>query len=275
MNRMLLAVAAALALGVAASASAQSYPTNNPVYIPTPVLAQQSLSAAGTVGFNSNNVGDTLVRFSGSETGLAATIQCTESRASSPTWSNLTIFPVGATGSAAAPIDAATGVTANGLYRVNSAACAQVRVNVTATTGAVNIAMSGGLPQLEHFAANLDYGAVITNTARVPATVHSADLTNFSGTGVMCVFNQTAHASSPSTTYSIEAKDSASGAYVSLLTSAANTADATPSFIVVHPGVAETANVSTGLPIPRTFRVTEVVGGTGSTTGTIGCHVLN
>lgn len=269
--------AASLAFAcVAAPATAQTYPSNSPVYIPTPVLASQSLSAAGTVVFNANNVGDTLIRFAGSETGLAATVQCTESRAASPTWTNVGLFPVGLTGAASAPVAPAVGVTTNGLYRINSAGCAQVRINVTATTGAVNISAAGSLAQYQHFQSNEDFGAVITNTAQAAGTVTSGDLTNFAGRGVYCVFNQASHTGTPSSTFSIQFKDSASGAYITVLTSAAITADTTPTTLLVYPGAPATANVSGNSPVTRTWRVSETVAGTTpGVTGTVGCHVLN
>jgi hypothetical protein len=120
------------------SAFAQVY--NNPVYIPAPLLAAQTLSAIGSVSYQVNSTGAVFVRFAGTNTGLIAEVDCTETRVAAPTWTAaLALQPVGAgTGRIAS-------VTANGLFWFNSSGFAQCRAKVTQlTTGSVTITFSGG-----------------------------------------------------------------------------------------------------------------------------------
>jgi hypothetical protein len=127
---------------------------------------------------------------------------------------------------------------------------------------------------------NIDLGAVLTNTARGASTVNSSTLTNLDKHGVVCTYNQTAHGGSPSTTFGIQVFDAASNTWQSLATSGAITADATPTSVVVYPGAVATAvptgMVLSGLPLTRSWRVTETVGGTATptVTGTIGCNYI-
>lgn len=150
------------------AAVAQTYPSNNPSYEPTAVLAPVTLSAPGTANFNANSIGTLNVRVSGTFTGLTATVQITESRSASPTWTNVTAYTVGG-------VPQST-ITGTGLYRVNVAGAAQVRVNVTAiSTGSVVVSASG----------NEATGAVInaplqrsTYTAGILALVPAASATD-------------------------------------------------------------------------------------------------
>jgi hypothetical protein len=120
-------------------AKAQNYPTNNPVYIPNAILAVQTLAAPGVVNFQNNGVGTLVMRLAGTNTGVAGTLQCTESRAASPTYTNVgvqTVVVGGARG---------VNITGNGLYKANVAGFAQCQFNLTAiSTGSVTVAMSGG-----------------------------------------------------------------------------------------------------------------------------------
>lgn len=118
-----------------------------------------------------------------------------------------------------------------------------------------------------------DLGNLKTFTASVPATYTTADQSGFNVSRVVCVFNQSAHTSSPSTTVTIQNKDVASGLYYTVLTSGAITGDATPTAVHAGAGVTTTANVSAGLVIARYWRVSVIVGGTGTTTATLGCSV--
>lgn len=137
---------------------------------------------------------------------------------------------------------------------------------------AVN-AQSSGVVSV--YPINRDIGAAITMTAQGAATVTSSDLSAAAANRVVCVYNQTAHGGSPSSTFTIQGKDAASGAYYALLTSAAITADTTPTPLHVGPGLTTTANVSAGLVLPKTWRISLTVGGTGTptVTGTIGCNL--
>lgn len=126
---------------------------------------------------------------------------------------------------------------------------------------------------------NVDLGALITNTARAPATVTSTQQDNLAYNGAECTFNQSAASGSSSTTFGIQMYDSASNTYQSLVTSGAITANATPTTIVVYPGV-QTSSLPTGMvalsmKLPRKWRVTQTnAGANTTTTGTIGCNLL-
>ncbi|MGH7970168.1 MAG: hypothetical protein ACREIC_15715 [Limisphaerales bacterium] len=117
-------------------------------------------------------------------------------------------------------------------------------------------------------------GAVITNTAQGAGTVNSADQSCYDVSRLVCVFNQASHTGTPSSTFTVQGKDTASGGYYTLLTSAAITADTTPTPIQAGAGLATTANVSAGVVIPALWRISETVGGTTpGVTGTVGCAV--
>lgn len=118
-----------------------------------------------------------------------------------------------------------------------------------------------------------ELGALITNTARTAGTVNSADQTG-SFISVSCTFNQSAHTNSPSTTFKIQGKDAASGTYWDMITSAAITADATPTSIAAGMGNGTVANVSTFFPVPKTWRVVQIIAGTTPiVTGTVDCRL--
>lgn len=118
----------------AAPALAQAYPSQTPVYIPTPVVAATACTAACDVTFITNGVGTAVVRVSGSGTGVAAIVQGTSDRASA-TWSTLPISAVGgATNNA---------IAGTGLWRVDTTGLATIRVHLTAVTGSVSISISG------------------------------------------------------------------------------------------------------------------------------------
>lgn len=115
-------------------------------------------------------------------------------------------------------------------------------------------------------------GGTVTNTAAAVGTVNSADLIMPSATDTaVCVFTMTAHTGSPSTTIAIQGKHTATSQYYTILISGAVTADNTPIRLAVGPGVATTANIGAGLPMPATWRVQEVIGGSGTVTGVISC----
>lgn len=125
-------------------------------------------------------------------------------------------------------------------------------------------------------AATRDTGALITLTAQGAGTVNSTTQTNVDGRGLICTWWQASHTGTPSSTFAIQFNDTASGQWVTLLTSAAQTADTTAATLSVFPAATVTANVSANVTLPRTWRVTTTVGGTTpGVTGTIGCSVLN
>src|SRR5579864_1371755 len=141
-SKLKFGVAVAASLLASVAAIAQTYPTNNPSYTPAAIQALQTLTAPGnSTPFQTNGVGTLYVRVLGTNAGLVATIQGTEARqqpgGAAPTWTSL-------------PVDVAGGVrqgqiVGNGLYRINVAGLAQVRLNVSAlTSGNVLLTMAAG-----------------------------------------------------------------------------------------------------------------------------------
>jgi hypothetical protein len=115
---------------------------------------------------------------------------------------------------------------------------------------------------------------VIRLTAQAVGTVNSLNQNNNYGGAVVCVFTQTAHTLSPSTTFSIQGVDpGGSGQFFTIITSAAVTADNTPTPLSAGKGVGATANVSATLPVPPGWRASVTIGGTGTVTGTVGCSL--
>lgn len=132
--------ACALAL-LNVAAPAQTYPINNPSYIPTAVLAATTFTAAGTATFNNNGNGTVLIRVAGTNSVLSAVVQITESRAASPTWTTVPVQLVGG--------GVVTTITANGLYRLNINGAAQVRFNLASLTGTNVIVSAAATPGSE------------------------------------------------------------------------------------------------------------------------------
>lgn len=123
-----------------------------------------------------------------------------------------------------------------------------------------------------HGVVELPATSGIVNTARTDGVASGADQTA-TGLAVSCTFNQASHSNSPSTTFAIQGKDVGSGTYYTLITSPAITADATPATISAGLGVATTANVGAGIPLPSIWRVTETIAGTTPVvTGTVRCR---
>jgi hypothetical protein len=133
---------------------------------------------------------------------------------------------------------------------------------------------------------NQDLGALLTNTNRAASTVRSATQNNLAFTGVICVLNETAHSGSPSTTIALDAFDAASQTWNTFVTSTIATTGSAGSqsptaIIAVKPGI-QTSSLPTGwtalnMQVPRTWRITQVITGTGfspGSTSTVGCNYL-
>lgn len=119
-----------------------------------------------------------------------------------------------------------------------------------------------------------DLGALQTLTAAGAATTTSADQTGFNVSRVICVFRQASFTGTPSTTFKIQNKDAASGQYYDLIQSAAITSSTTATPIAAGGGLPVTTNVSSALPVARTWRTSVTVGGTSpGVTATVGCSV--
>lgn len=121
---------------------------------------------------------------------------------------------------------------------------------------------------------NLDTAALVTLSA-ASAGGNSSDQTNMNGRGVQVGINITAiSGTSPTLTVTVQGKDAASGAYYTILASASLNATGF-TLLTVYPGAATTANVSTPIPLPRTWRILYAITGTGpSVTATVGASVI-
>jgi len=117
----------------------------------------------------------------------------------------------------------------------------------------------------------VDLGAVIT-AAGATTTQQTADLANQNGRGIKVVLDMTL-VGTGSVTLSIQAKDTASGKYVTLLAGAAVTTNSTNVY-TVYPGIAATANVSANDVLTRTFRIVVTANNANATTYTVGAHVI-
>jgi hypothetical protein len=115
-------------------------------------------------------------------------------------------------------------------------------------------------------------GTAFASAART-ATGNSGDLDNGNAKGVVVFVNVTATAATPSVTFAIQAKDPASGEYVSLLVSAAVTA-AGMTMLTVYPGVTAAANVSASAVLPKTWRVLATHGDADSITYSVGYSLI-
>lgn len=122
---------------VALSASAQSYPYQNPTYIPGATLAPVTISAPGSVLFSSNGLATLTVRVSGTCTALAATLQASNDGTN---YTPINLYPV-ATGTSA-PTAVAT-VGAAGFWKANVAGYTSVKLVASALTATCTVAMSG------------------------------------------------------------------------------------------------------------------------------------
>lgn len=128
---------------------------------------------------------------------------------------------------------------------------------------------------------NLNLGAVISVTSQTAATVTGTPTPNTSDNGAICTLAIAANSSSgsPSITFAIQFQDTVSAAWQSLVTSGAIT-NQTATSIMVYPGAVATSvpsgMVIAGLKLPRVWRVSATVAGTGApnATFTVGCDLL-
>ena len=124
---------------------------------------------------------------------------------------------------------------------------------------------------LDKARANFDTGAISTLTAQTAGTVNSTDQTNYNGRGAVFTVNVTA-ITTATLTVNIQMKDTASGAYVTVLSSTALAVTGTTA-LTVYPGCVAAANSVANQPLSRTFRVQAVVTGT-SVTATVGASMI-
>lgn len=130
------------------------------------------------------------------------------------------------------------------------------------------------MPQYPYFPVNNDLGAIVTLSA-ASASGASGDKTLVGARGIKVVVDITAiTGTSPTLTVTIRGKDAASGAYYTLLASAALSATGV-TVLTVYPGIAVTANVSDSDHPPATWDVSYAIGGTTpAVTATIGACLL-
>lgn len=115
---------------------------------------------------------------------------------------------------------------------------------------------------------NNEEATLLASAART-TTQTSADLTNFSGQGVLIVVLDMTTVGTASVTVSIDGKDSASGKYYNLLTGAAITTISTNRYRV-GPSVTAVANSIAQDYLPRIFRIVVTANNANSGTYSVG-----
>jgi hypothetical protein len=114
-------------------------------------------------------------------------------------------------------------------------------------------------------------GVFLASGART-TTQTQADQTNLNKNGIRVVVDTTAIGTG-SITVAIQAKDPASGKYVTMLTGAAIVTNTTMTYLV-YPGAANTANVSANDRLPRTWRILVTHNNANSATYSVGYMLL-
>jgi len=99
-----------------------------------------------------------------------------------------------------------------------------------------------------------------------------ADQTNVNKKGIRVVVDMTV-VGTGSITVAVQAKDSASGKYVTMLTGAAITTNVTNTYLI-YPGAANTANVSANDRLPRVWRILATHNNANSATYSVGYQLL-
>lgn len=119
----------------------------------------------------------------------------------------------------------------------------------------------------------IEEGTLLASAART-ATVSSSDMTNPGFTGVMVIVTSTAFALTPSITCTIQGKNPVTGAYYTILASAAITDGSTTRILTVLPGATASANVTINMGIPKIWRVTMTHSDTDSITYSVAYSYL-
>lgn len=170
----------------------------------------------------------------------------------------------------------------------------QVRTNLSAATGADGVGnlvgyhkphnlASGSVPALnmplEFNGATWDRrrcnqdGTAFASAART-GTPGAFDGVNHNAKGLHLVIDVTALASTPSVVFKVQGKDSLSGKFYDILTSAAVTAIGTV-VLKVYPGLTGTANLIANDILPRNFRVIATHANGNSITYSVGYSLIN
>lgn len=126
-------------LSLSSFVQAQTYPTNNPTYIPTAIMPQTTLSAAGYATMNLNGISSVVFTLSGSPTTPVGTFEGAAARSpDTVAWTTLTPTTMDGSGLLT------RNVTATGVYRLNTAGLAQVRFNLASVAaGSIVVSASG------------------------------------------------------------------------------------------------------------------------------------
>lgn len=101
---------------------------------------------------------------------------------------------------------------------------------------------------------------ILASAARTTTPINSADQTNVNYRGIAVVINVSAFTAG-TYTFSIQGKDSISGNYYNMLTSAAIGATGV-TVLRIYPGMSSVANVANGDFLPRVWRI-QAVGASG------------
>lgn len=118
-----------------------------------------------------------------------------------------------------------------------------------------------------------DIGNIRTLTAATAATYNSADVSGFNVSTVLCTIAASTKVGSPTYTLSIQNKDAASGYYQNAITSPSLSSTGSGVAIAAGANLVDVAGTRSSTPIAATWRVSVVVSGTTSVTGTVGCSV--
>lgn len=122
-------------------------------------------------------------------------------------------------------------------------------------------------------ASNNDFSAgQVVSGIGATASQNSPDLLNPYGRGVKVFVNTTAIGTG-SITVAVQAKDPGSGAYATLLASAAIITNGV-TVLTVYPGVTVTANVSASDVLPRQWRVSVTAGNANPANYSVGACVI-
>jgi hypothetical protein len=118
------------------------------------------------------------------------------------------------------------------------------------------------------------YERTVFPSAAYTASQDSGEITVPIGyRGVRIFINETAHASTPSTTFAIQVKDPASGVWTTLLVSAAITGEGM-TVLTLYPGVPNVANVAQSGHVGRSIKIISTAGNSNSQTYSVGLQFL-
>lgn len=186
-----------------------NYPISTPTYIPTAVSPLTAMATgAAYYGIRTNGLGVASIRLLGTCTGLTSTVEVTNEVTPTATWTGVKAYP--ADGSA----PSAT-LTAAGLFSVNVAGMAQLRLNVSALSTANCSYAMAGTPTMAYPTiadpCSSPFVAKTTVAINAPSSATAYKLVSLS-TGLktyICGFTVTSGGTSPTFVFSSGTKVSA------------------------------------------------------------------